>query len=91
MDSILTNEVNKCMICGKPREAWHHVFGGPNRNASEKYGLKIPLCNQHHNMSDYSVHFNKELNLEAKRIAQEAFEMKYSHSEFMKVFGKNYI
>lgn len=91
MDSILTDKVNECMICGRPREAWHHVFGGPNRNLSERFGLKIPLCHAHHNMSNYSVHFDRELDISAKRMAQRTFEEKYSHQYFMQVFGKNYL
>ena len=89
--SILTKDMSRCVICGRPKEAVHHVFGGPNRKNSEKYGLKIPLCNSCHNMSPESIHFNRELDLTIKRKAQKIFESKYSHELFMEVFGKNYL
>lgn len=69
----------------------HHIFGGPNRKWSEKYGLKIWLCPEHHNMSDNGVHFNKALDLQIKQIAQREFEDTYTREEFMRIFGKNYL
>jgi len=88
--SIVVKDMTKCMFCGRPKEAIHHIFFGPNRNNSEKYGLTAPLCNYHHNMSNQSVHFNRQMDLELKVLAQKAFEDKYSHELFMQVFGKNY-
>lgn len=88
--SIICDE-GFCIVCKKPREAMHHVFGGPNRKNSEHYGLKVPLCNEHHNMSDWSVHLNREMDLEIKKLAQIAFEDRYTHEKFMEVFGKNYL
>ena len=38
----------------------HHIFGGANRNISEKQGLKVWLCQVHHNTSPLGVHFNYE-------------------------------
>ena len=42
-------------------------------------------------MSDDGVHNNPKFNLSLKRYAQRRFEEKYSHEEFMKIFGKNYL
>lgn len=68
----------------------HHIFYGRGRRAlSEKYGLYCKLCAAHHNMSDAGVHFNPELNLELKKLAQLDFESRYSHEEFMAIFGTN--
>lgn len=69
----------------------HHIFGGPNRKWSDKYGLWIWLCPKHHNMSDAGVHFNKPLDLQVKQIAQREFEDTYGHEEFMKIFGRSYL
>ncbi len=92
MKSIITNNMNECYICGKPRECIHHIFGGTaNRRLSDKYKLVIPLCNYHHNMSNESIHFNKPLDLEIKKLGQKKFEEKYSYEKFMKVFGRNYL
>ncbi len=89
--SILIRDMSRCLVCGRPREAVHHVFGGPNRKNSEKYGLKIPLCNAHHNMSPEGIHNDKDFDLTIKRNAQKIFERKYSHEKFMGIFGKNYL
>lgn len=39
-----------CFLCGANGSMdhlhWHHIFGGPNRRWSEKYGLKVRLCGQ---------------------------------------------
>lgn len=34
--SILTNNLTKCYICGKPKQDIHEVFGGSNRQTSIK-------------------------------------------------------
>lgn len=69
----------------------HHIFGGPLRKWSELYGLYVWLRPEWHNMSDYGVHFNPELDSELKQLAQEKFEQVYNRSEFVQVFGKNYL
>jgi len=89
--SILIKDMSRCMVCGRPREAVHHVFGGPNRKNSEKYGLKVPLCHSHHNMSPEGVHNDKDFDLTLKKKSQKIFEQHYGHEKFMEVFGKNYL
>lgn len=69
----------------------HHIFGGPNRHLSEQYGLKIYLCHKHHNEPGFSVHYNKDYRILIHQIGQRAFEKKYSHEEFMRLIGKNYL
>lgn len=71
----------------------HHVFEGwANRRKSEHWGLKIYLCNEHHNQTNSeSIHNNEEIETMVKQIAQRAFEERYGHSEFMAEFGKNYL
>lgn len=91
MESII--QIHKeCFMCHRTGDLHsHHIFGGPNRKWSEKYGLKIWLCPEHHNMSDNGVHFNKALDLQIKQIAQREFEDTYTHADFMRIFGKNYL
>lgn len=69
----------------------HHVFGAANRKWSDKYGLWVYLCPEHHNMSDVGVHFNKQFDNQLKQIAQREFEDTYGHEKFIKVFGRNYL
>lgn len=69
----------------------HHVFGAANKKWSEKYGLKIWLCPEHHNMSDSGIHFNKDFDREVKKMAQLWFELEHGHKEFIEIFGRNYL
>lgn len=92
--SIITNNLNNCIICGRTKEALHEVFfGTANRKKSIQYGLVIPLCNYHHNMSDEGIHFNRELDLNYKKIAEQRWITHYGETKenFIKEFGKNYL
>ena len=82
-----------CFVCQRVGAMHkHHIFGGANRKWSEKYGLYVHLCPEDHNMSDRGVHFNKELMDYMHRIGQESFERKCGdRSEFMAIFGRNYL
>lgn len=69
----------------------HHVFMGPSRRNSEKYGLKVYLCNQHHTNSKEAVHVSYEVCRILQSAGQQAFMKKYPDKDFMKIFGKNYL
>ena len=88
--SILNN-LDYCYFCGKPAECIHEVYFGKNRQISIKNGFCVGLCNYHHNMSDQSVHFNRDMNKELRQEYQEAFEKMFSHEEFMNLIGENYL
>lgn len=93
MKSILQSE-KRCWLCGTTRNLnEHHIFfGNPNRKNSEKYGLKVWLCMEHHTGSNYSPHHDRDIDLHLKRIAQKAFEERFgSREDFRKIFGKSYI
>jgi len=91
MKSILQDR-KECWVCKTIQNLHrHHCFGGANRKHSEKYGLTIYLCGYHHNLSNEGVHFNKELDLLVKQMAQKKFEEIYSHEQFMKIFKRNYL
>ena len=90
--SILTGDMEHCMVCMKPYPEIHHcIYGNSNRKWSEKYKLIVPLCSEHHRGSDLSPHFNKDFDLELKRYAQERFQEEYPELDFMKIFGRNYL
>lgn len=100
---IKGNHENQCHCCGryvaKPHK--HHIFGAANRKWSEKYGLWVFLCPECHNMSAHCVHRDKELMGVYHRLGQETFETKFMHdkmatpeearTEFMRIFGRNYL
>lgn len=93
--SILQNyEIEKeCFECRSTKNLQeHHVFGGPNRNLSEKYGFKVLLCIKHHTDNKHGVHGeNKNLRVVLKQIAQREFEKNHSREDFINIFGKSYL
>lgn len=92
MKSVLQFE-KECFICGTPMNLEeHHVFmGTSNRKQSEKHGFKVWLCHEHHT-GNSGVHFNKELDLELKKLAQTYFEGHLgSRDDFRAEFGKSWL
>lgn len=67
----------------------HIIYGRGNRKLSEKYGLKVYLCYEHHEGSKEGVHFNHENADLLKQIAQRTFMKTYPELDFMKIFRKN--
>ena len=84
--SILTDDLDHCIICKKPRENLHEVYFGKNRQLSMKYGCVLPLCYTCH----ISIHNKSALDLIYKIKMQNAFEKTYPEKNFIKIFGKNY-
>jgi hypothetical protein len=69
----------------------HHIYGGPNRNISEKIGAWVWLRGDWHNLSDYGVHFDKAFDLELKRLFQREYEKLHTRAEFMSLIGRNFL
>ena len=88
MKSIIPgDDSEKCFICRRyGPEHVHHCLHGCYRKLADKYGLKVHLCVSCHMLLHDKGRYDREL----EAIAQEAFEEKYSHEEFMKLFGKNW-
>ena len=100
--SIISPLTGKCMICGSTdRVAIHEVmFGSANRKKSIEDGLCVNLCWNHHNGSNYGVHFNKDLDLKLKKQAEKIWIAEYTDKDdsyqnrinsFIKRYGKNYL
>lgn len=91
MKSIIQKE-KRCYICGLYDVEEHHVFfGTANRKMSEKYGLKVYLCYEHHR-GTLGVHgkLGHGLDLRLKRDAERRFIMNGGTvEEFIKLFGRN--
>ena len=70
----------------------HHVIEGTaGRRLSERWGLKVYLCLQHHTSGSQAAHNNAVISRLLQQRAQEIFEKQYSHQLWMQVFGRNYI
>lgn len=93
MKTVLQIE-KECLVCGTTYNLHSHhcINGTANRKKSEKYGLKVWLCARHHNMSSEGVHFNRQLDLKIKRMAQKYFEENCgSRDDFRREFGKSFL
>ena len=90
-DSIVQTE-KECWFCGaRSGLEEHHIFAGvANRKISEKYGLKVWLCHDHHT-GDGGAQYNRELGDQLKQEAQKAFERLHGHEMWMQLIRKNYL
>lgn len=90
--SLFTDDLTKCIICGKSPINKHEIFGGKNRLRSIDFGLVIPLCTcEHHNQIECKgIHFDKQLQKEWKIKGQVMFETTYPDLNFIDIFGKSY-
>lgn len=84
MNSIIQTE-KVCYVCRSPYVECHHIFKGTaNRKLSDKYGLTVWLCPEHHR-GNTGVHFNRRLDDELKEIAEARFKEKYPYN-FKRIF-----
>lgn len=67
------------------------IFGRGRRKLSEKYGLKVNLCLEHHKEGKEAVHNNRDMADLLKAEAQRIFQNKFPELNFREIFGKNYI
>lgn len=92
MKSILQEDTDYCFFCGKYGTEIHHVFyGTANRKLSDKYGLVVGLCYNHHRGRLGIHNGNKELDTMLKQIGQTRFRQVYPDMDFLAVFGRNYL
>lgn len=100
MKSIMQDkQAHTCYLCmmlhsdySEKQTQEHHVFfGTANRRLSEKYGLKVYLCLEHHETGRDAVHRNAETALLVKQKGQRAFEKRWPDLDFIKIFGKNFL
>lgn len=91
--SIFTDDLKTCIITGSRKDDGfdihvHHIFGAANKANSEKYHFLIPLRADWHDMANYGIHFNRELDLKYKRMCQDYWLEHYgTKEEFISVFG----
>ena len=91
--SIVTKDMEHCYLCTKqgikniPKDDFHELIEGKNRQTSMKYGLVIPICRKCHE----KVTNDKTLQEKLHKVGQKVFEKHYKTENFLKVFGKNYL
>lgn len=91
MESIM-QEKKECYFCHTTQNLeCHHCISGIGRSASEKYGLKVWICADHHTQSPHSVHRDNAMLQLLKKQAQKKFEETHTRQEFIKEFGKSFL
>lgn len=92
---IITNYDGICFFCGRPAECEHHLlFGKGIRPLAEADGLKVPSCNQCHNLGIVSgrIHDNAMAEKLSKMLGQAIYEKEIgTREDFRKRYGKSYI
>lgn len=83
-ESILTDNMERCYICGSKKCDLHEIFGGCRRQKSIEHKLVIPICRyDHSNIKNFENWLHK--------TAQKKFEETHTREEFIKEFGKSFI
>lgn len=99
LKSIITADLEHCIICGKPAEK-HHCFGSANRHLSTKDGLILPLCPEHHRDGENAVHRNADMALMVHMVGELSWirvnalpfeDYESAKDRFRKRYGKNYL
>lgn len=85
--SILTDDLEHCIICGKKRDHLHEIYEGKNRQNSMKYNCVLPLCYKHHIL----IHQDRKLSLIWKVKCQKEFEKTKSREAFISIFRRSYL
>lgn len=85
--SILTNDLEHCYICDRPKDDMHEIYAGSNRQRSMIWNCCVPLCRKHHE----EVEKNKNLNDMLHKQCQTKLEEQISREKFIEIFGKSYL
>ena len=90
--SIMQADMSKCYVCGKTvgLEIHHVMSGSANRKLSDRWGLVVALCYDHHR-SPIGAHQDIIMKERLEKDAQRAFESLYGHAAWMNAFRKNYL
>ena len=90
LHSVFTDDLDHCMFTGCAPVERHHIFGGSNRDRSEKYGFIAPLRPDLHPNGVFAGKDAKAVDLRLKTMAQEYYESHFgTREQFIKEFGKS--
>lgn len=93
MKSILQTE-RECWVCReyynlhtvRGLEEHHILYGRGRRELSEREGLKVWLCHNHHNEPPLGVHYNPETRRELEKAAAAAYDALHGPGSFDHIF-----
>ena len=88
----MTDDIDKCIITDSPYVERHHVFGGPNKALSEKYGYIAPLRYDLHPNGANKGPDAEGIDIWLKQTCQRHYEANIgTREQFIKEFGKSYL
>ena len=85
--SILTDKLDTCYVCPKPKDDINEIYEGARRITSIKNGFCIPLCREHHRM----FHECYQFALVYKKECQKKYEETHSREEFIELIKRSYL
>ena len=92
LTSVFTEDMDHCMFTGNAPVERHHIFGGANKERSEKYGFIAPLRPDLHPNGVFAGKDVKSVDLALKTKAQAYYEEHYgTRKDFIREFGKSYL
>ena len=80
--SVLTDDLDHCIVCKQHCDDINEIFLGRNRISSIKYGLCIPMCRKCHNR----YHIDRQIQLYWMNIGIKKFLEEHSIEEFRQNF-----
>lgn len=80
--SLLTEDLDHCILCGQPKKDINEIFMGRNRQNSMKYGLCIPMCDRCH----HKYHNDRNLQMFFMKIGLDEFLKEHTKEEFQNTF-----
>lgn len=92
LKSVLTDDMDHCLFTGTAPVERHHVYGGSNRNNSERYGFIAPLRPDLHPNGVFAGKYAKAVDMELKQRCQRYFEeYNGTRKDFIAIFGRSYL
>lgn len=94
LKSVLTDDMQRCILTNSTQIHIHHIFRGSRRKLSEKYGYIVPIRYDLHEFGKDSIHENpnKGIDLMLKQRAQRHFEEYHgTRQEFIEIFGNSWL
>ena len=94
MSKSLFSDERECWLCHSPEVHKHHVYpGNGRRQISEREGCWLYLCPAHHNMGEFGVHFDRQLDLAIRQECQRRWmeSNEATADEFREIFGCSYL
>lgn len=84
-----------CWLCENPNVEMHHILPSSRRPISDREGLVIPLCRNHH-QGTMGVHNDKQFDNWLREEAQRRWEKREGiedpeHNDFRSVFYVSYL